>query len=321
MTRVSFRARLSSCSVISSSISFVARLFDPVAADDLSTEDTEHRKCLVLWNNAALCCVTSLMRVPPSLRQVLVCCFFLPWVRMGQAQQSQPAIEQVLSQLETNTEKYTASVPSFTCDEHITSQEIHAGKLKHETVVESTFRVSRSVREAGVLEESREVRDVNRKPSAGKKLNLPLAFSGGFSGALTKFLSDSHRQCFSYRQESSSAENLSFSFVANEGSLEKPACRSIQRGTTGKVIVNAAAMQVTHIERTVPFPVGKDPSVLSTAAVDFAPVKLNETIYWLPVTVTAFTAETAMTDGLRFKAAYSSYHQFAATSTIVPVAP
>jgi hypothetical protein len=51
-------------------------------------------------------------------------------------------------------------------------------------------------------------------------------------------------------------------------------------------------MQVTHIERTVPFPIGKDQSILSTAAVDFAPVNLKDTIFWLPVAVTAFTTET-----------------------------
>jgi hypothetical protein len=261
------------------------------------------------------------MCIRPSMGKVLLCCFFVPWVPMGQAQQAPVAIDQILSQLEVNTEKYTASVPSFICDEHITSQEIHAGKIKHETSAEATFRVSRSAREVGLLEESREVRAVDGRSSDGKKLNMPLAINGGFSGVLTKFFSVSHQQCFSYRQENSSAGSLAFSFVANDGSLEEPACRSIQRGTTGKVSVDSAAMQVTHIERTVPFPIGKDQSILSTAAVDFAPVTLNDAIFWLPVTVTAFTTETSKTNGLRFTARYSNYHRFGATSTIVPIQP
>lgn len=100
-----------------------------------------------------------------------------------------------------------------------------------------------------------------------------------------------------------------------------PSCRSIQRGTTGKVSVDSVRLQVTHIERTVPFPIGNDQSVLSTAAVDFAPVTLNDTIFWLPVTVTASTTETSKTNGLRFTARYSNYHRFGTTSTIVPTEP
>ena len=51
-------------------------------------------------------------------------------------------------------------------------------------------------------------------------------------------------------------------------------------------------MQVTHIERTVQNPVGKDQTVLGTAAVDYAPVVLNGKTFWLPTTITAFTLET-----------------------------
>jgi hypothetical protein len=77
-------------------------------------------------------------------------------------------------------------------------------------------------------------------------------------------------------------------------------------------------MQVTHIERTVQNPVGKDRTVLGTAAVDFAPTILNGKSFWLPTTITAFTTETSKTNGVRFTAHYSNYHRFAATVTIVP---
>lgn len=252
---------------------------------------------------------------------VLLCSFLVPSARKSQAQQAPVAIDQILSQLEVNTERYSTSIPSFLCDEHITSQEIHAGEMKHQTSVEAVFRVSRSTREAGVLDESREVRIVDGRPSDGKKLNMPLTFSGGFSGVLTKFLSAAHEKCFSYHQENSPAGSIAFSFVANEAKLGDPSCRSIPRGTKGRAIVDSTAMQVTHIERTVPFPIGKDQAVLSTAAVDFAPVTLNDTMFWLPVTVTAFTTQTQKTNELRFMAHYGNYHRFDATSSIVPGQP
>jgi hypothetical protein len=80
-------------------------------------------------------------------------------------------------------------------------------------------------------------------------------------------------------------------------------------------------MQVIHIERTVPNPVGKDQTVPGTASVDYAAVVLNGKSFWLPTTITAFTTETPKTNGVRFTAHYTNYHRFASTSTIVPVTP
>jgi hypothetical protein len=77
-------------------------------------------------------------------------------------------------------------------------------------------------------------------------------------------------------------------------------------------------MQVIHIERTVPNPVGKDQAVLGTAAVEYAAVTFHGESFWLPSTITAFTTETSKTNSVRFTAHYSDYHRFASTSTILP---
>jgi hypothetical protein len=109
-----------------------------------------------------------------------------------------------------------------------------------------------------------------------------------------------------------------FTFTAREAAAKQPACSTIQPGTTGRFVVDSASMQVVHIERTVPNPIGRDQSVLGTAAVDFAPVNLNGKSFWLPSTVTAFTTETPKTSAFRFTAKYSNYHRFTASSTILP---
>jgi hypothetical protein len=243
----------------------------------------------------------------------LIACF-----AMALSQQPTPALDQLLSQVEANTEQYKATVPSFLCDEHITSQELRDGKAKHETTIDALFRVTRS---GEILEESREVKTINSEPSSTKKLNLPIFFSGGFSGALAKFLSVERRQCFDYRPDPSAPASLgtqSFTFAARQAAAKLPACSTIQPGTIGRFVVDPATMQVTHIERTVPNPIGRDQSVLGTAAVDFAPVTLNGKSFWLPSTVTAFTTETPKTSAFRFTAKYSDYHRFAASSTILP---
>jgi hypothetical protein len=259
------------------------------------------------------------MRLSPLLARTSPVCL-LGCFASALAQQPTPAIDQILSRVEANTEQYKATVPSFLCDEHITSQEIHDGKLKHETIVEALFRVSRSALPAATLEESREVKSVNGKPSTNKKLDMPISFYGGFSGALAKFLSADRRECFDYRADPSPASPVTeaFTFTAREATAKQPACASIQPGTTGKFVIDASTMQVTHIERTVPHPIGKDQAVLGTASVDFAPVTLNGRSFWLPSTVVAFTTETPKTNAFRFTAKYSNYHRFAASSTILP---
>jgi hypothetical protein len=262
---------------------------------------------------------------PPGFARISSACLLAcSTALLSQSQQSSPSLDEILSHVEARTEQYKASVPSFLCDEHILSQEFHQGQLKHETTVDALFRVTRSASQTNPLTESREIKAVNGKPSTSKKINMPISFTGGFSGALAKFLSADHRRCFDYRPDSSaktSPGTAAFTFTAKETVAADPACASIQPQTTGKFVVDSVAMQVTHIERTVPYPIGKDPAVLGTASVEFAPFTLSGKLFWLPSTITAYTSETPKTNSFRFTASYSNYHRFSATSIILPAAP
>ena len=262
------------------------------------------------------------MGILPSFGLVSSVCL-LASAAGAHSQQPAAALGQLLSRVEANTEQYKASVPSFVCDEHITSQELHDGKLKHETTVDALFRVTRSASQADALNESREVKSVDGRPAAGKKIKMPISFSGGFSGALAKYLSTERRQCFDYSPDTSapvSPGTAAFTFTLKEAAAKQPACASIQPGTKGKFVIDPGSMQVTHIERTVTTAAGKD-QVLGTASVDFAPILLNGQSLWLPTTIMAFTSETPNASAFRFTAHYSNYHRFAATSTILPAGP
>ena len=261
------------------------------------------------------------MRMLRHLAQIPAACTLLGGTLLF-AQAQQPLnLDQLLSQIEVNTERYSTTVPSFICNEHILSQEFHEGKMKRETTVDAVFSVARSTSKANTLEESREAKLIDGKPAASKKMTMPLSFSGGFSGALTKFLSSDHRSCFEYAADASMPSpkgTAAFTFVAKPAATKDPSCASIQPGTTGKFTLDTASMQVTHIERTVQNPVGKDQTVLGTAAVDYAPVILNGKSFWLPTTITAFTTETSKTNSVRLTAHYSEYHRFTTTATIFP---
>jgi hypothetical protein len=263
------------------------------------------------------------MRMLPCLGQIPASCTLLGATLLFAQAQQPVALDRTLSQIEVNTELYNVTVPSFICDEHIVSQEVHEGKIKRKVVVDAVFSVTRSTVKANTLEESREVKLVDGKPALSKSITMPLSFSGGFSGALNKFLSSDHRLCFEYAADASTPYPqgiAAFTFVANPTTASQPDCASIQPGTTGRFTVDIASMQVTHIQRTVqnPVNVNKDRTVLGTAAVDYAPVVLNGKSFWLPTTITAFTKETSKTNGVRFTAHYSKYHRFEATVAIVP---
>lgn len=262
------------------------------------------------------------MRLLPFLATVFALGLCVsPAPAWSQAQQPSPSMEQLLSRVEANTEQYKSTVPSFLCEEHITSQELHDGKLKHATTVEALFRVTRSSSPAAPLDESREVRTIDGQPSTDKKLRLPISFSGGFGGALSKYLSVERRQCFDYQPDDAyagPAGTNGYTFIPRPAAANEPVCASILPGTTGKFVVDSTSMQVLHIERTVPHPIGRDHDVLGTVAVDFAPVTLNGASFWLPRTITALTSETPKTNAFHFTAQYSNYHRFAASSTILP---
>lgn len=236
----------------------------------------------------------------------------------------EPTLDKVLARIAANTAQYNASIPSFLADESITSQEIHDGKLKHETRLQATFRITRSAN--GTLSESREWKSVDGKPATGQSVKMPIFFSGGFSGALTKFLSADHRRCFDFHLQPGpgvSTENapLTLTFNTPAVATQDPLCASIIPGTTGTAILDPVGMQVMHIERTAPQPVGRDRTLIGLAAVDFAPTPLNGQTFWLPTAITATTSETPTTHAFRFTALYSNFHRFAATSTLLPVAP
>jgi hypothetical protein len=261
------------------------------------------------------------MRMLRYLGQIPATCILLGATLLFAQAQERLSLDRILSQIELNTELYNVTVPSFICNEHIVSQEVHEGKIKREITVDAVFSVIRSTVKANTLEESREVKLVDGKPAPGKNITMPLSFSGGFSGALNKFLSSDHRLCFEYAPDASTSSPkgiAAFTFVAKPATASGSDCASIQPGTTGRFTVDTASMEVTHIERTVQNPVGEDRTVLGTAVVAYAPVILNGKSFWLPTTITAFTTETSKTNGLRFTAHYTNYQRFAATVTIVP---
>ena len=109
------------------------------------------------------------MRMLPCLGQIPASCTLLGATLLFAQAQQPVALDRTLSQIEVNTELYNVTVPSFICDEHIVSQEVHEGKIKRKVVVDAVFTVTRSTVKANTLEESREVKLVDGKPQITRR--------------------------------------------------------------------------------------------------------------------------------------------------------
>ena len=54
--------------------------------------------------------------------------------------QSVPKLDQILPRIQQHVKEFESSLPDFICDEKITSRELMAGRVTHETDIDSIFR-------------------------------------------------------------------------------------------------------------------------------------------------------------------------------------
>ena len=96
-----------------------------------------------------------------------------------------PALEEILQRLEANLNRYDTSVPSLFCDEHVISR-VEPGPRDQDTITDSVFRLKRTPNadHTTTLVESREIKNVNGKPSTSQDMNGPTMLSGWFEGGL-----------------------------------------------------------------------------------------------------------------------------------------
>jgi hypothetical protein len=230
-----------------------------------------------------------------------------------------PDLESLLSQLRTKAAEYRASIPSFFCDERVTSQELDSGKIKREIRIVSVFRIlSPGPDDKGDPTESRQTKLLNEKPlTKEKKINPPYWFRGGFQsvGIPIPSLDD----CYIYHLSTDidNSAMLLLTISAKPPAELNKNCRGVQGGTT-TMRVDSSSMQIVHIEHVKTFLENKNAS--STAfTVDLSPVVLGEKIFWMPATVKSeivFSRDQHTTG--HFEAVYSNYHKLSVTSTVLP---
>ena len=280
------------------------------------------------------------LALPAALLQVAL--LALP---PAQAQQAQPiTLDDVVDRLQANLDSYKKLIPSFLCDERLAStmhqdgggsavnldpampQYDGASAGNYETIAESVFRLKRDEHDDHTvsLDESREIRTIDGRPANGHDLDGPAMLSGAFSGGLA-VVSEDERACMTYTLEPfKPREPIVVRFSTVPAAQRPKDCILLEDGS-GRVVIDPPSMQISRVEFKIPHHVAtsdlsRDAKARKTitkwnVAVDYAPVRLDNRIFWLPKTIES--TQNASTVEWSFRAIYRNYHKLEVNSRIV----
>jgi hypothetical protein len=248
------------------------------------------------------------------------------------AQQAKtPPLDEILKRLEANLNHYDTSLPSLFCDEHVVSV-IEPSLGDRDTVTDSVFRVRRTPNSDHTtsLVESLEIKSVNGKPPKSQDMKGPTLLSGAFEGGLA-VVSVYQKSCMRYRLERIHGNRADEPYIVDFTTAltpgNKAACLLQEKGK-GRVFIDPASMEITHLEMATPRHVivrgdAYAPPVIGKwfVTVDYAPVVLDGDTFWMPAKIASrnvSTSEGFHSTTWTFEARYRNYHRLEVKSRILP---
>ena len=246
---------------------------------------------------------------------------------VGAQQAKTPTLDEILQRLEANLNHYDTALPNLFCDEHVDSR-IEPDFGHDNAVIDSVFRLKRTEDSdhTASLVESREIKKVNGEPATPKRAKVPSLLSGVFEGGFA-VVSMSQKACMKYTLERiHQGEPYVIRFATALTAENKAGCLLQERGS-GRVVIDPASMEITHLELTTPHHVINPgelfmPPVVGkwVLEVDYARVVLDGDSFWMP---SAISSRDVGKEGFRvtvwsFEAAYRNYHRLEVKSRILP---
>lgn len=234
-------------------------------------------------------------------------------------------IDEIVSRVQANVEKYNASLPDLICHERRISGELHKGKLKRTHQIDSELSlVRKKIPDAhGSFEESRTIKLIDGKISQTTHVKLPLGVTDAIVNSLNSDFGVERAKCYSY--SFLGTEKLHEQAVFVIGFTEpldiSPLSSRCQHtpGATGKAWIDAESMQVLRTERRDPDRPDLEHATV-TWSVEYSPVSFGGTPFWVPKTVSSDLRFPNKPEVLQYRAEYSNYHKFGVTSKILPAA-
>ena len=258
----------------------------------------------------------SLVKLRPAV------CLGLLLVALSSASPSQsaPKLDRILPRVQDHVKEFELSLPDFICDERITSRELMAGTVIHETVIDSTFRGTQNKdgKDKPFIE-WREIHTIDGRPAPkGQQLTGPFFFGGGFSSILDAIFSVKNSQYFNYKVIGTEKVDENFAvvikFETKKGQKallhrEMFGSQYVMKGS-GKAWIDPSSMNVVRLELQYLDP--PVPEGVLVVRVDYAEVVINEKKFWMPKTLTAeqTVPNPKVPVGGQYIAEYSNYQQF-----------
>jgi hypothetical protein len=223
-----------------------------------------------------------------------------------QAPPTSPELQLLLQRLAEVAESLEHSLPSLTCVETGVSEGLNKGKVKKHVEFTANMRAVRT--QAGALDESFTLTQIDGKPYSKSSYSFPFYTRGGFDSALAYFL-PTHQVCYVFSL--SSPGRIDFHITPDAAS--HPPCHA--DGLHGFAFLDPRG-NITHIERTVSEQAVQDFHLTPFASIDFAPVELNGHIFRLTRRIVAEYTHGDNTG--HFEATYSNCQLFTASVTLLP---
>jgi hypothetical protein len=243
-----------------------------------------------------------------------------------------PTLQEILERLEANLNHYDTGVPSLLCDEHVISSQVAPGQRDHNTITDSVFRLKRTPNpnHPTTLVESREIKTVDGKAATSQNMEGPTMLSGAFEGGLA-VVSLNQTACMNYDLQRINRNRPAEPYIVRFATVltpQTPPNCLLQEKSKGRVFIDPASMQITHLEITTPRHtitpgnLYRSPFVgKRDLTVDYAPVLLGGETLWMPSTITMRVTSgsgTFHTVVWSFRATYRNYHKLEVKSRILP---
>jgi len=212
---------------------------------------------------------------------------------------------------------YRANVPSLECDETMLSQRVIKGKVKWEVKIKATFRELRDETEPGGFKDDYTFLSVDGK-RAKPHFKPPYFVYNVFANSLG--IGDTPRPaCFDYRfTPLDGGRTMQFNIDVRAGDgrpgPRDPSCAKIPDEYHKVMLIDTASGAVRHVERRISAAFADEKDEIPYVAIDYAPQKLGEDTFWLPV---RFEASDADQQG-RMIATYSNFHRYAGVTRVLP---
>jgi hypothetical protein len=226
------------------------------------------------------------------------------------------SFDTLLDHLDTYAKQYLATLPSLSCNEEITSQDLNSkGRVTREVKVQSILREVRTDDPYNPFLEKREIKTVDsRRPRRTFQLSsLPFFVEGGFAG-LVGFKRWEQRDCFDYVLTSGGSGQTVRLEMTLKSRYTDPSCAKLPVGFHRIVIADPETGRILHTERTIAPEAAIDSNGVYFGGIDYAPQKLGDRTFLLPTRFEAHDVD----DTSRMFATYSNCHRYAGELRILP---